>query len=198
MSKNTNFITLGANNHTDHEYEKHSFYATDPNSLAIFLTALKRDNISLNQNIWECAVGSGTLADVLIANGYKVHCTDLIDRNYPGTIVSDFLKAPVKPNGTFDILTNPPYKVCLEFVKQALNQVVDGDKVIMFLKVQFLEGQERRKFFEQNPPKYVYVNSSRQACYMNGDFSEKKGSAVCYCWYIWEKGFKGDPAIRWI
>ena len=49
-----------------------------------------------------------------------------------------------------------------------------------------------------NPPKYVYVFSKRTVCARNGDFENTKGSAVCYCWYIWEKGFKGEPVIRWI
>lgn len=25
-----------------------------------------------------------------------------------------------------------------------------------------------------------------------------KAAAVCYCWFIFEKGFSGDPAIKWI
>ena len=68
----------------------------------------------------------------------------------------------------------------------------------MFLKIQFLEGQARRKLFEKSPPKYVYVNSKRQICYINGDMSKKMSSASCYCWFIWQKGWKGDPSIRWI
>ena len=68
----------------------------------------------------------------------------------------------------------------------------------MFLKIQFLEGKERRKLFDKYPPKYIYVNSSRQLCLLNGDDTNKISSAVCYCWFIWEKGYKGDPIIRWI
>ena len=68
----------------------------------------------------------------------------------------------------------------------------------MFLKLTFLEGKARKEFYKKNPPKYIYVFSERQTCYINGDFSEKKGSTVCYCWYIWEKGFTGEPIIRWL
>lgn len=25
-----------------------------------------------------------------------------------------------------------------------------------------------------------------------------KAAAVCYCWFIFEKGFRGDPTIKWI
>ena len=68
----------------------------------------------------------------------------------------------------------------------------------MLLKIQFLEGKARYKLFQNNPPKYVYVNSTRQTCYINGDMSKKISSAPCYCWYIWEKGYTGEPIIRWI
>lgn len=68
----------------------------------------------------------------------------------------------------------------------------------MFLKIQFLEGQARKKLFEEYPPKYVYVNSKRQLCAMNGNFKKYKAIAICYCWFIWEKGWKGEPRIRWI
>lgn len=68
----------------------------------------------------------------------------------------------------------------------------------MFLRVQFLEGQERRKLFDVLPPKFVYVNSKRQTCYINGNDSEKMSGATCFCWFVWQKGFVGEPKIRWI
>lgn len=50
--------------------------------------------------------------------------------------------------------------------------------------------------FLENPPKKVYVSSSRIECAENGKF--KGTSAVAYAWFVWEKGFKGDPIIKWI
>lgn len=35
-------------------------------------------------------------------------------------------------------------------------------------------------------------------CGFNGQFKENSGRAIAYAWYVWEKGFKGDPVIRWI
>ena len=109
----------------------------------------------------------------------------------------DFLKT-TKPLLPFDILTNPPYRYAQDFVEHALEITHEGNYVVMYLKIQFLEGKARRKLFDKNPPKYVYVNSERQACYMNGDMSKKMSSAACYCWYIWEKGFKGETIVRWV
>lgn len=32
--------------------------------------------------------------------------------------------------------------------------------------------------------------------YGNGNFTGS--SAVCYAWFVWEKGFKGDTTVKWI
>lgn len=195
-NKKTTFVQLGASNHTEKEREINDFYSTDPASLQLFLDYKKiKEGTTLNKNIWECACGNGILSETLKKNGYQVLSTDLIDRGY-GTSNIDFLKQKEKWKG--DILTNPPYKYALEFVKKALELLEDGNECIMFLKIQFLEGQERRKFFDKFPPKYIYVNSVRQTCYLNGDMSKKLSSASCYCWFVWEKGWLGDPIVKWI
>ena len=162
-------------------------------------------------------VGEGNLSSVLIARGYGVVSSDLIDRGYGMTmnfLTTDFtddieyytvdeLWKPKKMKGfkrriEVDILTNPPYKYALDFVKHALDILENGYYAIFFLKIQFLEGKERYIFFKENPPKYVYVHSGRQKCAINNEFEKVKSSAVCYAWFMWEKGYKGDTIIRWI
>ena len=97
-----------------------------------------------------------------------------------------------------DIITNPPYKYAQEFVEKALSLIPAGNKVAMFLKIQFLEGKQRRKLFEVAPPKVIYVATNRLNCAKNGDFTKcDYSSAVCYAWFIWEKGFKGETVVRW-
>ena len=194
-NKKANFLnTTNGNN----DRETNDFYATDPNSLIKFLERIKQDqDVSISNYLWEPCCGSGTLCDVLKDYGYKIVASDIVDRGYPGTIVRDFLSID-NINFDGDILTNPPYKIALDIIKKSLELVKENSKVIMYLKLTFLEGQERKKFYAECPPKYIYIFSERQSCYINGDFSVKKGSTVCYCWYIWEKGFKGEPIIRWI
>lgn len=194
------YATLGASNHSDEERENNDYYATDPKALEVFLDKLKEDKIDLHFNIWECACGEGHLSEVLKKRGYSVKSTDLIDRGYSETSPLNFLET----NSYIycgDILTNPPYKYAKEFVEHALDIQKDGYYTIMFLKIQFLEGQARKELFKKYPPKYVYVNSKRQVCAKNGDFekySNGTGTAICYCWFVWQKGFKGEPIIRWI
>lgn len=194
-NKATTFAQLGASNHSDIQREANDFYATDPNTLELLLKKLIEDGIKLNTNIWECACGQGHLSKVLEKHNYNVLSTDLIDRGF-GNAGIDFLKAPSGWNG--DIITNPPYKYAQEFVEKSLEVLNVGRYSIMLLKVQFLEGKGRYKMFKKHPPKFVYVNSTRQTCYINGDMSKKLSSASCYCWFIWQKGFYGETRIRWI
>lgn len=137
--------------------------------------------------------GGGHLSKELIKNGYNVYSTDLINRGY-GKCGIDFLKQETKFDG--DILTNPPYKYALEFVEHALELIPNGNKVFMFLKLQFLEGQERRRLFDTMQLSKVYVFSKRQQYAKNGDF--KGSSAVAYAWFVWIKGYNQLPKIEWI
>lgn len=193
-NKSTTFAQLGASNHSEGEREANDFYATDPNTLEIFLDALKRDGIMLHYKILEPSCGMGHLSEVLKKRGYNVASFDLVDRGYGEQ--QDFLHLNYLDDR--DILTNPPYKYAQEFVEHSMELLQDGYNCIMLLKIQFLEGQARRKLFEKYPPKYIYVNSARQTCYINGDMSKKMSSASCYCWFVWEKGYTGEPIIRWI
>lgn len=195
-NKKSTFVMLGASNHSEKERENNDYYATDPKALEIFLDKLKEDGIKLHNYIWECACGEGHLSKVLEKHGYKVLSTDLIDRGY-GKGNTDFLKS-IPNEWVGDILTNPPYKYARQFVEKAMEVTRNSCYTIMFLKIQFLEGQARKEMFKKYPPKYVYVNSERQLCAMNGEFDKYKATALCYCWFVWEKGFTGEPTIRWI
>ena len=186
---NNMFVIMGASNHSEFEREQHDYYATDPQAVEELLKAE-----SFDKNILEPCCGEGHISKVLENHGYMVESSDLIDRDF-GRGGIDYLTIS---SWDGDIITNPPYKYAKEFVEHSLNIIKPGKRVAMLLKIQFLESVKRRELFEENPPKYVYVFSKRTVCARNGDFENTKGSAVCYCWYIWEKGFKGEPVIRWI
>lgn len=130
--------------------------------------------------------------------GYEVYSSELIDRGY-GDVGVDFLTITKTWDG--DIVTNPPYKYAVEFVKKSLEIVNTGNHIVMFLRLQFLEGKAGKKLFEINPPKYVLVSSSRILCAKNADFDGMiagGGSAIAYAWYVWEKGYTGDTILKWI
>jgi hypothetical protein len=204
---NTNsiFKTLGASNHCADERQSEDFYATPPHAVEMLLNLEP-----FSHRIWEPACGHGHISKVLETHGHEVVSTDLIDRGY-GIGGVDFLSmrfganevgvrgiapsVPVTLPFDGDIITNPPYKYAQEFVETAIDLIADGHKVAMFLKLTFLEGKSRRALFDRGCLEKVYVSSSRLGCGKNG--TEWNPSAVCYAWFIFRKGFHGDPVIKW-
>lgn len=187
-SKST-FSTLGASSHSENEREKHDFYATDPKAIEWLL---RLEDFS---NVWECACGQGHLSKTLISKGVHKRSSDLIDRGFGETGV-DFLSLDIQ-EWDGDIITNPPYIYAKEFVLKALQIIPKGNKVAMFLRMQFLESKDRKHLFLEFPPKNVFITSSRISCAKNGDFKNNKGGAMAYCWFVWQKGYKGETTLKW-
>ena len=202
-NKKTTFAILGASNHSEWDREKNDYYATDPNvilDLIHFEEFSPTNNYKYfeqesNFNVWEPACGEWHLSKELEKHWFNVKSTDLINRWYWKWWI-DFLKSQDKFN--WHIITNPPYKYAKEFVEKAMELIPEWKKVAMFLKLQFLEWQSRKKLFQKYPPKKVYVYSKRQMCAKNWEFEKYKSNAIAYAWYVWEKGFKWKPQIEWI
>ena len=191
-NKKSTYVTLGASNHAKHDRQLEDYYATHP---SVIKPLFEREEFNLE--IWECACGEGHLSEAM-KEEKEVYSSDIVNRGY-GDDFFDFLKCTQEHDSWHgDIITNPPYKFAREFIEKAIELVKVGSKVAMFLKLQFLEGQGRKKFFGKYPPKIIYVFSKRQSCAMNGQFEKYRVSAVAYAWFVWEKGFNGDPIVRWI
>ena len=158
----------------------------------------------LQGTIWEPACGQGHISKVLHRHypNAEITSTDLINRGY-GVGGVDFLSDEVDSSIKYitdNIITNPPFSLAQEFIERALSLATK--KVIMFAKIQLLEGEKRRKLFDKFPPKYVYVFTKRVTPLNNGtthnEFGKPWASTMCFAWFVWEKGFKGEPTIRWI
>lgn len=182
-----NSQSVHAVNQRSKNVAENDYYATDPRALELLL-----EQECFYEKIWEPACGEGHLSRVLEAKGYTVISSDLIDRGY-GHGGVDFLSCQRQFDG--DIVTNPPYKYAREFVEKALELITPGRRVVMFLKLTFLEGQGRRELFRKHPPETVYISSARLNCGKNGVFEGT--SAVAYCWVIWRKGHTGTTNIKW-
>lgn len=125
------------------------------------------------------------------------YSSDLIDRGYGEETGIDFLKTNKWDNQFDCIFTNPPYRYAVEITEKAIKTVKNNGLVIMFMKLTFLESAKRYNFFKKYPPKYVYVYVNRQGCGKGTD-NFKNGGAAAYCMYVWQKGDKNEPIIRWI
>ena len=116
-----------------------------------------------------------------------------------------------------DVVTNPPYASSADWAQHSLDIIQEGHYSALFMKLTFLEGKGRKKFFEENPPIRVWVSSSRIPCAKNGEFLKpkkdkegnlvldengnqimiKESSAACYAWFVWQKGYKGPTELKW-
>jgi len=183
--------TVGASNLSDKERAKNDYYATDPKTTKAFLATYPLDKTKL---IWDPGSGHNLIINVLQEYGYKTWSTDLYNYGYQDNIF-DFLTYSKKFEGI--IFGNPPYKLANEFVKHALEIVTPGSQVIFLLRTLFLEGQKRyNDIFKQKNLKFVFVFINRQVCSTKDDFTE--GSAISYSFFVFEKGFIGEPTIKWL
>ena len=180
---------------------ENDYYATNPKAVEMLLTNYTFDAAT----ILEPCVGGGHIANAInnfFANQRVITGLDLVDRGYPNTIVQDFLtwETDRKFEG---IITNPPFSLAQEFIEKGMELLTDDGQMAMFLKIQFLEGAKRKEFFEKYPPKYIYVFRNRMATWNNGNevdpnTGKRWATTMCHAWFIWEKGSKTEPIVRWL
>lgn len=178
---------------------ENDFYATNP--VALFRLF---DEYKFNNGLFlEPCVGMGHLTQC-IEEAYPdcgVTCLDLVDRGYPNTNVQDFIAWDTDLKFS-NIITNPPYSLAQEFVEKGMSLLHDNGKMAMFLKLHFLESVKRKELFNKYPPKYIYVFRNRMSTWRDGNECDEKGkkwtTTICHAWFVWEKGSKTEPIIRWL
>lgn len=172
------------------------YYATPPESTRAILA---REELA--GTIYEPACGQGHISKILKEHYpySKIYSTDLVDRGY-GDKFLDFLEYDFGNFKVDNVITNPPFKYAQEFIEKSLK--IANDKVIMFAKIQLLEGKSRYSMFKTTPLKCVYVFSSRQNPLRNGSEVDENGkpwaSTMCFAWYVWQQGWNKEPVIKWI
>ena len=181
--------TLNASSHSDGERETNDYYATPPAAVDKLL-----EKEILSKLILEPACGQWHISMTLENHWKEVVSYDLIDRWYGWQI--NFLSNDFMNEWSWDIVTNPPFSMAQEFVEKSLSIIWEGKKVCMLLRIQFLEWVKRNKFFQENPPRKVYVFSRNIRCAMNrametdtivreeipGDIWKKMG---CWLPFLW-------------
>ncbi len=164
-------------------------YFTPADTVQDFLAV--QDVLNPGMLIWEPACGAGNISKQLVMKGYDVYSTDLHNYGYGITGV-DFLKTNKKVDA---IITNPPFSVAEEFIVHALTQ---ADTVIMFLRLSFLEGQNRaRGLWKRHTPHRVYICGKRPTL-VRADYEGKQlAGFVAYAWFVWKKG-SAESKLEWI
>lgn len=169
----------------------------DYNITPAFVTEALLDVEKFDGPILEPACGTGEMAEVLKAHGYEVESSDLREDLGYGVGGKDFLK---RTERAVNIVTNPPYgwdgkNLHLKFVAHALN--LAERKVAMLLPLHFLETPKRAKFLAASHLKAMYLFAYRVYITREG-FTGVPASMTAYAWFVWERGHKAEPVIRWL
>jgi hypothetical protein len=145
-------------------------------------------------NIWEPACGNGAITNVLRNAGHAVVSSDIVPYDgFTPDLVADFLTVPV-PHGVQGIITNPPFRLALEFAKKA---IVDVPYVALLLRLNFLESVERLSFFHTTPPARIWVSSRRLPMMHRLNWSGPRSTSNhAFAWFIWERGAP-RAELRW-
>jgi hypothetical protein len=169
------------------------------------------DHEVLNGNTLEPACGQGHIIRAVKMRypEAEIHGSDLVQRDDIFSLFSlgcgmfsgiDFLGNTYYKDEYDNIITNPPFSLVQPFIEKALD--VANKKVIMFCKIQLLEGSARKQLFEHSPLKTVYVFSRRVNPLRNGEETDENGkpwaSTMCFAWFVWDKQYHGKPFIKWI
>ena len=176
---------------------ENDYYATHPDSTKALLEVEEIIYPAL-----EPACGEGHISKLL--DSVQTTSSDLVDRGYADARCVNFLNDDSHLLFSYSyntVITNPPFNLFQEFVEKALQ--IAKKKVIMFGKLQALEGQKRATFLETTPLKTVYVFKKRQQPMRNGkDYDEitgkKMSSTMAFAWFVWEIGYEGEPVIKWL
>ena len=111
---------------------------------------------------------------------------------------SDFL-GPMVLERRYDwIITNPPFSLACEFIERSL---ILAEHVAMLLRLNFLESEERRAWWQPRLPTALYALSQRPG------FLDRHGRRVLnkhgkpgvdscgYAWFVWSALYQGIHVI---
>lgn len=171
-----------------------NLYETPPEAMHTLL-ALE----TFSATVLEPACGRAAIARMLERAGYGVVLADLVDygtADQHGELqaVQDFVTSQPAEDGSYDIVTNPPYGEVLNgFVAHAL-RVFRPRKMALLLNLNFLCGfadDDRNFVMDDCPPARVHVFARRlPMMHRDGWDGEKASSRMNTAWFVWE--LQGD------
>lgn len=168
----------------------HDLYETPPVAVRALMVAEW-----LPHRIWEPACGPGAIVRELRAGGHTVVASDLVNYGCEGQMAgADFLSAATAPDGVDCIVTNPPFKDAGAFVAHALALC---PRVVMLLRLAFLESERRRPILENGTLARVHVFRNRlPMMHRDGWAGPKTTSTTAFAWFVWDRSHRGPTAMH--
>lgn len=161
------------------------FIPTPPWATRAFLAVSQIRYEIEGAEVLECACGMGHISEVLKEAGAVVTSTDLVDRGYPDTVEGDFLKNDW-PDGSFDwVITNPPYALSDDFVREMWRLARVG--VVLHVRTGWLTGVKRhRDLLSVLPVSHVYMHAKNVPATQN-KVIRRGSNNFNHSWVVWRK-----------
>lgn len=165
-----------ANSRRNKDARKDDLYTTPPWATEALLKREKFEG-----SVLDAGCGLNHITNVLVNHGYDVGGIDLNDHGFGVTGIDFTIFNEMQDN----VISNPPFTLLTQFITKANEIAVN--KVAIFARINALETLSRyEEIYKDNPPNRVYLFANRVNCPKGGD-GDEGGSAVLYCWLIWDK-----------
>ena len=168
------------------------FYPTPPEPTRALLHA-ERDRLADFLQIWEPACGDGAMAREILAAGWGVFASDLVDRGWPGAVEMDFFDATAAPSPA--IITNPPYDRvnCRdgngEWITHAMERL-GVEYMALLLSWSWPGAGGLAGLWQKWPPARVYLMRWKI------DFTGEGAPPVLNGWFVWDRAWRGETVLR--
>lgn len=146
------------------------------------------------------ACGLGRIVEAAQRGGVKdAWGQDKVYRSTYCDRVSDFLHDQLTRRRPDNIVSNPPYKFSREFVVRARD--IASREVAMLLPLRWISGDRRSRWLEETRPRRVLILTPRPSMPPGPVILARlpvRGGKTDFAWYIWERGYNGEPEFGWL
>ena len=132
--------------------------------------------------IWEPACGKGAMSEVIKTLGYTVRSSDVVDYGYEDGQVLDFMNV-LPTRGEYDIITNPPYSIHLDWIEQSL--AVAKRYVALLFPLIYITPKNKRRWITDLCGFSLIIPGWRSKFIMPG--RTKASGMKDYAWFVWDK-----------
>lgn len=150
--------------------------------------------------VWDPCCGFGRIPLAAVGAGLSAVATDVVDRGYRDQVCKiNFLKTRGPPGGaeSFDIVSNPPFKLMRYFALHAL-ALKGARKVAMIAPTRRLNAA---RWLEETPLARIWLLTPRPSMPPGHTITagENPGNGISeFCWLVWTPGRIGPADMRWL
>lgn len=142
----------------------------------------------------EPACGRGYMSRPLQGYFKSVKSADAFDYGFGD--VRDFLTYPYETDAVDWVVTNPPFRLAEEFILRGMRVARKG--VAILARTVFLESIGRYENIFLNSPPSKFAQFTERVPMVKGRVDPKASTATGYAWFVWEKGYNGEPRLMWV